>query len=658
MHDSKFRCDLGRIIDGRARDRHGPGMAPVLRLTDEELEKHVAIVGGSGFGKSRLLSRFVRDHIDRGEGIMVLEPGDLCDDTLAYYANRIVETGSKGVLRRLHHLRASPVRTFRYDSLRFRLYRPVHPELLDAARRSWAHCKIQGIAEIFQAKGTGSSDFEGQPRVQRWLTNTLSWCAVEVDGARLSLADAMVAVDLTHHFHDRVFARIAEHLPREILADYHVVHAMTRIEDLRRETESTVNRYRSRFSPLLRAVLSGNGSEPAVDLYSIIQNGHCLLVPVQEDQFFSHDQKVALSHVILHDVLETLILTPREKRRPFTIVIDEAGEFITDRLIRALGMIRKHGGRFVIAGQDLSTFRKGELDMAPKLLSQCGTVISFNQKWPEDTEILSRVLFSGNLDFTPLVQEVERHGGYVWHQVTETSDQVSSQFSVAHGHTESRTDTVQETDTTTRSATATETDSAQRSLVTAERHPERLAGSSAVRPRSVTEGRGHAAARGTALGTGHAVAHGTSRGSSDSVVTTRGGGESHGVSLKKVPLAAVVREQQKTGSLETAIPDQWETFRALLSCAPPRHAFAKVIGRKEAVAFVTADVPDPFASREALAAAVEWVKRELHAVHEYFFAPDLSPDEEERRLREFLGEAAAADDPLVVGGADESGPFA
>jgi hypothetical protein len=645
-----FRCELGR------------GLAPLgtdpVRLTDQELEKHVAVVGGSGFGKSRLLSRIVDDHIDRGEGIMVIEPGDLCDDTLGRCARRVVKTGSNGVLRRLHHLRAGPVRTFRYDAFRFRLYRPIHPELLDAARRSWAHCKAQTVAEIFQAKGTGSSDFEGQPRVQRWLTNTLLWLTVEVEGRRLSLADAMVALDLEHPLHGQVFARIEPHLPREILADYQIVHAMTRVEDLRRETESTVNRYRSLLSPLLKAVLSGTGSEPAVDLYSIIQNGHCLLVPVQEDQFFSHDQKVALSHVLLHDVIETLILTPREKRRPFTIVIDEAGEFVTDRLIRALGMIRKHGGRFVIAGQDLSTFRKGDLDMAPKLLSQCGTVISFNQKWPEDTEILSRVLFSGNLDFTPLVQEVERHGGYEWHQVAETSEQVSSQFSVAVGHTETETTTGQVTDTTTSTKTASETDTAQRSFGTGEsRRHDDPAGARAVRQRNASAGAGHASARGTALGTAHAVGRGTAKGRSDSVVATEGGGRSRGVSHKQVPLASVVREPQKTGAMETALADQWEKFRALLSCAPPRHAFAKVAGRTEAIAFVTADVPDPFASPEALAAAIEWVKRELHALHAYFFAPDLSPGEEERRLREFLG-GADADEPLVVGGDDEAGPFA
>lgn len=297
--------------------------------------------------------------------------------------------------------------------------------------------------------------------------------------------------------------------------------------------------------------------------------------------------------------------------------------------------------------------------MAPKLLSQCGTVISFNQKWPEDTEILSRVLFSGNLDFTPLVQEVERHGGYAWHEVTETSDQVSSQSSVARGHTDTRTDTLQVTDTATRTATASATDSAQRSAGSGEsRRRDDPTGAGAVRQKSGTSGTGHSATQGTAVGTGHAVGRGTAEGTSDSVVATQGGGESHGVSHKKVPLAVVVREQQKTGSLETAIPDQWERFRAMLSCAPPRHAFAKVTGRGEAVEFVTADVPDPFASREALAAAVEWVKRELHAVHEYFFAPDLSPEEEDRRLREFLGREAPADAPLVVGGDDEPGPFA
>src|SRR5882724_1697308 len=97
-------------------------------LTDAELDLHVAVLGGTGFGKSRLLNKLIRDHIDQGVGIAVIEPGDLCDDVMAYYARKVVERATDAVLNRIHCLRASPWRCFRYDIAKMQLHRPVHPD--------------------------------------------------------------------------------------------------------------------------------------------------------------------------------------------------------------------------------------------------------------------------------------------------------------------------------------------------------------------------------------------------------------------------------------------------------------------------------------------------------------------------------------------------
>ena len=86
--------------------------------------------------------------------------------------------------------------------------------------------------------------------------------------------------------------------------------------------------------------------------------------------------------------------------------------------------------------------------MRSKVLSQCN-LVCFNQTWPEDTEVLSRVVFSGLLDFAPLIQEVERDGGYVWQDVTETSRsvQASASEAQAHGSQQSETNGTQESET-------------------------------------------------------------------------------------------------------------------------------------------------------------------------------------------------------------------
>lgn len=675
---SDFFCDLGRNLTANKP----------FRLSDDDLGTHVAVVGATGSGKSRLLNKLACDHIDQGRGIAIIEPGDLCDDVAAYYARLVVETGNKNVLKRIHRLRAEPGQCFRYDPFRFRLHRPVHPELLDSVRRSWVHCKVQSVAEVFQAKATGSSDFEGQPRLQRILTDTLYFVAEEVHGRRLPLGDAQILLDLTDPLHQPVYANLhsAGRLPREVVGDFEILHSFKRVEELRRETESSVNRYRSLLSPLMKSVLSGNGQDPSVDLFSIIQRGECMLLPVQEDQFFSHDQKVALTMLILHDLIETLITTPRELRRDFTIVIDEGGEFLSDRLMRALGMMRKHRGRFVISGQDLSTFRKKDgFDMTPKLLSQCGTVICFNQKWPEDTDILARVLYSGNLQFNWLEHEVERHGGYEWLEVTETSETFSKQLSVeasksqqqslSLSHQDSAQSGTTNTQTVTKSSqtsvghTAGQTNGQGASVSNSVTQQPVMTGTDVARhvpvqsgsqganttsTQSTTNTVTHVEGQSTATGTSHTMSQGTTDGTS--VTDGTGTGTSEGVrvgaghseSLKKVPLGIVTREAQKTGSLEKSVSDQLEVYRKELATKPKRHATVKVPGETAAFEIHTVDVPDPFVSPEAQAKAIEWFKRELPQVHDYFFTPDLSADEDERRIRRFLGEKLAVDMPMVA----------
>src|SRR5947207_1826490 len=89
---------------------------------------HVLVTGQTGYGKSRFLNAIARACIDQHEAVVVIEPGDLCDDVIAYYARKVNETGSKDVLKRIHYLRASPRRCFRYDLFSMPKFETFHPE--------------------------------------------------------------------------------------------------------------------------------------------------------------------------------------------------------------------------------------------------------------------------------------------------------------------------------------------------------------------------------------------------------------------------------------------------------------------------------------------------------------------------------------------------
>ena len=153
------------------------------------------------------------------------------------------------------------------------------------------------------------------------------------------------------------------------------------------------------------------------------------------------------------------------------------------------------------------------------------------------------------------------------------------------------------------------------------------------RTETVTDGRGG----------GRSASSGRSHG--------QGGNESRGqtISYRLAQVHRVVRELQQTGHLREAVADQLEEFGQILYCLEKRCAVA--LSGSEPALVETVEVPDPFVSAEALMKAVVWMKRELAAIRPYLFVPDLSPSEEERRIRTFLGEG-----PATGAGAPDIGP--
>jgi hypothetical protein len=637
---------------GQRRDREGP-----FEIYEDLLETHGVVTGSTSAGKSRFLTRLCQLHIDNNCGIAVIEPGDLCSDILAYYSKKVVQSGKKDVLKRIHYLRASPEQCFRYDMFKMQMFRTVHPENLESFRSAMIHTKVQSVAEIFQSK-QGSESFEAMPRLHRVLTNVLTCIATLVSGKRLAAADVEIILDLTHPLHDAVYRKLLPKLRRNIAADFETLHGFHRLQDLRLEVESTLNRIRTFFGPLVQEILSGTEGKACVDLFDIIQKGHCLLVPLQEDPFFSHDQKISLGAMILHDLIEILIVTPRELRKKFTIVIDEAGELICvsgERLMRALGMIRKHGGRLVLAGQNLGTFRKSkDLDLVPKIMSQCGMKIAFNSQWPEDTEIQGRVMFAGNFSFKERVEEVERKDRMVWHEVTEHSEQknVQKTQSTTESTQQSTSVSAQESRTTGKTVGEGVTESSQAATGNVETRskpvhdPDHKEQES--KARSTSEGHGNAVSHstGTSESTGKTTGESKTEGKSAGKTEGQTLGIGHSISHKKIPLAEIYRETVRTGSLEKAFQDQLEEFRQILSCLPKRHAIVRIPTEKKAFEIIAENVPDPFVNIEAQMKAIEWVKKELFQIHPYYFTPDLSPEESLRRLNAFLENDGRVEDDV------------
>jgi hypothetical protein len=630
---------LGRRLDGSGD----------LLLTEEARLSHMAVLGRTGRGKSRFLNLYMRMLTATRHGFCLIDPhGDLAEDVLAYVGRKRQE-GDDALWRRVHYLEPGFETVFAYDPFWFEPPQGVHRDFHEHARRAWVHARVDRVIEILQRK-QGQANLEGMPRLQRVLTDVLTAVATAVDarGNHLCLADALVLLDIFHPRHHDVFARVQPFLDLEILADFERWHRMKNPEAFLREAESTINRLRSFMSPIVKAVFSRTGKGGTINFARIVQDREILLVNLRETPFFSSDQKTGLGGMFIHDILQALAQTPRGKRRPFTLIVDEAGEFIGKDMEVALGATRKYGLSCVFGGQDRQTFRKGpDLDMYPKLLGMCGVLTVFQTQWYEDLEALACTLGYGDIDFTPLVNEVERHGGYDWLKIVEWSESVGAQqkwekgtsASATHGTSDTSGETQSEQRTTsTGLAHQVGKSSSHGAGDSFDRHHEATGGN-----RSSSEGKfasesrteSSAVSTGTSRTTSHAEQRSETAGTSESV----GGGQSATLSRshKLMPLAHIVREIVETGQLKASVADQFERIKQKIHGLKKRQAVVKLPDEGRSVTIEVHEVRDPFLSAEAQEREVEHLKRLLRQEREYVLVPDLSREGQDRRLSEFAG---------------------
>src|SRR5204863_5962547 len=79
-----------------------------FRLQENHVKAHMAVLGGTGSGKSKFLELFMRFLVRFGHGFCLIDPhGDLSEDLLAYVAKRRGLDGDKSLLPRVHYLEPS-----------------------------------------------------------------------------------------------------------------------------------------------------------------------------------------------------------------------------------------------------------------------------------------------------------------------------------------------------------------------------------------------------------------------------------------------------------------------------------------------------------------------------------------------------------------------
>lgn len=564
-----------------------------MELSASDLSTHMAIYGGTGKGKSKLLELIIRQILDQGHGCCLIDPhGDLTEDILAYVLHS-KKAEAEAIRGRLHYLEpGSETNRFGFDPFRYRLRSDGVDDFAN-----WLPAKVQSVARAIIRK-QGEADFQGRPRLERFLSNVLHGVGIRLDesGSHLSLADAEVLLDTKHPSFNRVFPAVRDKLKKDyasVLSDFAKVHSSTprQQEDW---IESTIGRLRSFLSPAVKSVFGGHTE--TIDFRKVIEDRGILLVNLRRTRTFTQDQGNAIGGLIINEILEAAETANRTNRIPFYLIIDEASRFVGQDLIDAFGQFRKWNLSITLAVQDLSSLKNRDIDMAPKVLSQCGVHICFQQKNPEDLDTLSQLLGYPAIDFTPLVHEVDRHDGYEW----VDTESVTSGTSRIRGTSEGTGNAIVR-------GTGESTNDSE-----SFQDNERTGRSSTGRSQSKNESRSET------------FSHSESNSEATSKSVTQG----------KTPLARYRTELRDEGRLRKSVDDQFHEIKQLLRTLGQGQAVGAVDGNEPFVVNVH-HVGTPFttlapAKRQSL---IDGYKSYLAHHHSYCFPVAQELSEEQRLAR-------------------------
>jgi len=306
---------------------------------------HMYVIGKTGTGKSTMLHTLIRQDIESGRGMALIDPhGDLVEVVASEVAD---------------NRRADLLYFDVTDASRPMAFNPLQNVLPE--KRALA---AAGLLEVFKKIW---ADTWG-PRLEHILRNTL---LTLLDQPQATLADILRLLD-DYRYRREAIARVENRHVRDFwLREYEAYPERYRVQVIA-PIQNKVGAFLS--NPILSRILTQPQSD--FDMRSLMDKGKILLVNLAKGKI--GEDATALMGALLVSSLGLTALsragTPADDRRPFFLYLDEFQTFATLSLANMLSELRKYGLGMVLAHQYLDQI---DNEIRDAILGNVGTVITF-----------------------------------------------------------------------------------------------------------------------------------------------------------------------------------------------------------------------------------------------------------------------------------------
>lgn len=333
-------------------DNDRPAFLPL-----DDRRRHILITGASGTGKSTLLANLFMQEAEAGRGALLIDPhGSLATQSLDLVPrHRIKKTIYFNPSDTAHPIGFNPL---------YKVPREQRP-----ARASAIVSAIQSIW----------GDISWGPKLQHVLYNTIA--------ALLDVGDATL-LGISRMLQDAQFReRIKRHILDPQVRNFWNVTFNTYLADGPQTFMSVINKVEQiTASPVIRNILGQPKS--SFDPQHLMDNGYLFIANLSQGAL--GDEHANLLGSLLISAFQFAAMSresiPHQDRKDFAIIVDEFGNFTTDKFKSLLSEVRKYKVSLILAHQYLDQIPEAVRSAA---LGTVGSLVVFRVGGP-DAEIFGR----------------------------------------------------------------------------------------------------------------------------------------------------------------------------------------------------------------------------------------------------------------------------
>lgn len=314
-------------------------------IKDADRLRHIWTVGKTGTGKSTMIANMAIDDFKKGRGVAVIDPhGDLCDDLLDYIPkSRINDTIYFNPADRDYSIVINP---------------------LEVTNREEAELVVSGLMSIF----TKVWQNVWSARMEYILRNSFMTLS-EIDGSTLEDVLKMLS---SQSYRNRVLAKLKDHT----LINFWKEEFEQMPPALQKEAIAPIQNKVGQFvtSPMIRKIIGSPKSTISLD---DVMNNKMIFIANLSQGKLGEDNSALLGATLINKFQLSAMRrsdTPKDKRVPFYLYVDEFQNFATDSFIKILSEARKFGLALTLANQYMGQLPE---QITKAILGNAGSIISF-----------------------------------------------------------------------------------------------------------------------------------------------------------------------------------------------------------------------------------------------------------------------------------------